>query len=493
MSAPRPSVSTGPDATLLDRLIERARTRPGHIAFLQGDVATTYGELADRIARLGESLKSELSPGERVVLTMDNSADFAIGLYAVWWAGGVAVALNPTLKAADVDRLAQACQARLRWQGLPAPQGPLRADACPHRASADELASLVFTSGTTGEPKGVMLSHRALAANTLAVQQTLPMSPADITLCVLPFHYAFGSSVLHTHLSLGATLVLENSFMYPQRIVQRMAEASVTHFYGVPSSFYLLLERGQLAARPLPTLRHVAQAGGPMDPARIDRFLEAVPGVGFWVMYGQTEACSRLTTLTPAERLLRPTSVGRPLQGIRLQVRDANGCELPPGEVGELWAQGPNLMSGYWQAPDETATVLVDRWLHTGDIGHLDEEGFLFLHGRSREILKVGAHRVSPHEIERCIQAVPGVQECAVVPLPDELLGEVVRACVLPSGEHPPLAQLTRDIQRHCREHLALHKCPRRIDFFDELPRTASGKVQKHLIAQPSMNSESPT
>ena len=327
-----------------------------------------------------------------------------------------------------------------------------------------------------------MLSHGALAANISAVQQTLPMSPADVTLCVLPFHYAFGSSVLHTHLSLGATLVLENSLMYPQRIVQRMAQVAATHFYGVPSSFYLLLERGQLANLRLPALRHVAQAGGPMDPARIERLQQAWPEVGFWVMYGQTEACSRLTTLQPSRLASKPGSVGMSLPGVELQVRDQHGHPLPAGDVGDLWARGPNLMLGYWNSPEDTATTLVDGWLHTGDIGRLDADGYLFLHGRSREILKVGAHRVSPHEIERCIQAVPGVGECAVVPLPDELLGEVVRACVIPAADHPPLPQLTRDIQRHCREHLALYKVPKQIDFFDTLPRTASGKVQRHLI-----------
>lgn len=219
-----------------------------------------------------------------------------------------------------------------------------------------------------------------------------------------------------------------------------------------------------------------------MDPARIERLQQALPEVGFWVMYGQTEACSRLTTLSPAQRRGKPGSVGMALPGVELQVRDAQGRAKPAGEVGDIWARGPNLMLGYWNSPDDTASALVDGWLHTGDIGHLDAEGFLFLHGRSREILKVGAHRVSPHEIENCIQAVPGVSECAVVPLPDELLGEVPRACVIPAPGHRPLPQLTRDIQRHCREHLALYKVPKQIDFFDTLPRTASGKVQKHLI-----------
>lgn len=472
-------------ALLLNRLLHQAATRPMHPAFVEGERVTSYGDLLAWITAQGEALKPLIQPGERIAVVMDNSAELAAAIYAIWWAGGVAVALNPALKPADIAQLTEACQARLCWRTLPSAPAPAPADAAPLALETGALASLVFTSGTTGQPKGVMLSHDALAANTSAVQQTLPMSPADVTLCVLPFHYAFGSSVLHTHLSLGATLVLENSFMYPQRIVQRMAQVSATHFYGVPSSFYLLLERGQLAHQPLPTLRHVAQAGGPMDPTRLERFEQALPGVGFWVMYGQTEACSRLTTLHPAHRANKHGSVGPALPGIELQVRNAQGNPLPSGDVGDIWARGPNLMLGYWDSPEDTASTLMDGWLHTGDIGHLDADGFLFLHGRSREILKVGAHRVSPHEIEQCIQAVPGVGECAVVPLPDELLGEVVRACVVPAAGHPPLPQLMRDIQRHCREHLALYKAPKQIDFFDALPRTASGKVQKHLIDTP--------
>ena len=380
---------------LLTRLLQQAAARPAHPALVEGERLTSYGELAAQVIAQGEALKSLIQPGDRVALVMDNSAELAVAIYATWWAGGVVVALNPALKPADIAQLTEACQARQCWHALPEqPAAAAPADAAPNPMQAEALASLVFTSGTTGQPKGVMLSHGAMAANALAVQQTLPMSPADVTLCVLPFHYAFGSSVLHTHLSLGATLVLENSFIYPQRIVQRMAQVAATHFYGVPSSFYLLLERGQLSTHPLPALRHVAQAGGPMDPARIERLQQALPEVGFWVMYGQTEACSRLTTLSPSQRKSKPGSVGPALPGVELQVRDAHGHPLPPGEVGDIWARGPNLMLGYWESPHDTASTLVNGWLHTGDIGHLDADGFLFLNGRSREILKVGAHRL---------------------------------------------------------------------------------------------------
>lgn len=499
---------------LLTRLSRLAAGRPDHAAFVEGEKSTCFGELWERIVAIGQGLRVRISPGDRVALLMDNSADCAAALYGIWWAGGIAVPLNNALKSRDLgallgacgaqlvivdarsDQLADALPGALSVAGLLAsPPSPAHSSGAAAQPSAGDTAVLIFTSGTTGQPKGVMLSHANLSANVCAIQQTLPMQADDVTLCVLPFHYAYGGSVLHTHLTLGATLVLENSFMYPQRIVQRMAEREVTAFYGVPSSFYLLMERGHLSAAALPRLRYLAQAGAAMPSARIEQLGNMLPQAPLWVMYGQTEACSRLTTLSPADRLHHPGSAGLPLPGVTLSIQDEQGRHLKPGEIGEVCARGPNVMQGYWRSPDDTASALRDGWLHTGDLGHLDEGGFLFLQGRSRDILKIGAHRVAPQEIEHLIQGIPGVQECAVVALPDDLLGEVPRACVIPQADHrqaPAQAALRQLIQRTCREQLALYKCPRQVDFFQDLPRTASGKVQKHLIPQPSTLTPAP-
>lgn len=505
--------------SLLSRLRQRVAEHPERVALVEGDRRLTYGELGERIERIGQALVQRIQPGDRVALVMDNGADSVSALYGIWWAGGVVVTLNNALKPHDLAALLAQCGATLvlidqTAAGLPAALSVLAADATctppalamtvvelaaaplatvataataaalPRLGQPGDTAALIFTSGTTGQPKGVMLSHANLAANVTAVQHTLPMRPDDITLCVLPFHYAYGGSVLHTHLTLGATLVLENSFMYPQRIVTRMAECEVTAFYGVPSSFYLLMSRGHLSTAPLPRLRYLAQAGAAMAPARISELRQLLPHAPLWLMYGQTEACSRLTTLSPADHADRPGSAGRALPGVTLAILDADGGPLPAGERGEVCARGPNVMQGYWASPADTAAVLKGGWLRTGDIGHLDGDGFLYLHGRSRDILKIGAHRVAPQEIEHAIQGVAGVQECAVLAMPDALLGEVPRACVIPAPGHVPSEALKRDILRACREQLALYKCPKQVDFFDAFPRTASGKVQKHLIAE---------
>ncbi len=332
----------------------------------------------------------------------------------------------------------------------------------------------------------MVLSHENLAANASAIQQALPMEPADISLCPLPFFYAYGFSVLHSHLTLGATLMLESSMMYPLQVLERMRDAHVTAFYGVPSTYYVLLERGHLAHATaqgwLDSLRYCAQAGGAMDPERIDSIRSLLPNIRFHVMYGQTEASSRLTTL-PSERLNEKRgSAGRPIAGVTLSIRSSeDGHALAPGANGEVCAQGRNVMLGYWQAPEDTARILRDGWLWTGDVGHLDADGYLYLTGRSREMIKTGAHRVSPWEIEQLIQSVPGVREAAVIAAPDRLLGEVIQACVQ-STEHADQDALRRQILQTCKMRLAPYKVPKYVVFIGELPRTASGKVRKHLL-----------
>jgi long-chain acyl-CoA synthetase len=499
MSAASPS--------LLHRLFEVAQAQPDHLALVEGDRSITYGELWGRVGTIAQALASLVKPQDRVALVMDNGLDYVASVYGAWAAGAVVVGLNTSLKEPDLLQQISHCQARVVLLGkksaklaepaaalgvavlypqdlpesLPMASQPLWpvSGLAPVALASHAPATIIYTSGTTGLPKGVALSHGNLSANVAAVQQSLPIRADDIALCPLPFFYAYGFSVLHTHLSMGAALVLENSFMYPQKVLQRMAALGVTSFYGVPSTYYLLLERDHLSQASLGQLRYAAQAGGAMDPARIALFRERLPNTDFYVMYGQTEACSRLTTL-PSHALARKTgSVGLPLPGVSLSIRDPDGAQLATRQIGEVCARGPNVMQGYWQADEDTAQVIRQDWLWTGDLGYLDEDGFLHLTGRSREMIKTGAHRVSPWEIEQLINGVAGVKETAVLSMPDRLLGDVIRACVIADL---PTETLRRDILQVCKARLAPHKIPRQVDFLAHFPRTASGKVQKHLL-----------
>ena len=344
----------------------------------------------------------------------------------------------------------------------------------------DDMAVLLYTSGTTGRPKGVMLSHGNLVANNVAIQAYLQLVPEDVGLTVMPFHFSYGNSVLHTHLAAGATLLLEDNLAYPLKVVQRFEREKVTGFSGVPSTFAILMSRCRLEDFDLGSMRYLTQAGGAMTRAAIQRMRELVPSAKFWVMYGQTEATARLTYLRPEHLDARLGSVGIPLDGIEIEIRNEQGEVLPPGQTGELCARGPNIMLGYWKDEEATRQAVVDGWLHTGDLAHRDEAGFLYIDGRLVDMIKVGSFRVSPLEVEEALATLPGIAEMAVASMADELLGQAIKAViVLRDGA----ALDERQVKAHCRAHLASYKVPKVVEFVRELPRTSSGKVQRFKLS----------
>jgi long-chain acyl-CoA synthetase len=514
---------------LLQQLRRTIADFPDRIAFVEGERMTSYRMLGDQMLRVAYFLRPQISAGDRVALLLENSAEYAAACYGVWLAGGVVVGLNTALKARDLVNLITHCEARwlvadsanreltaiaqscgchliitgdamvaagdavvtardaaapgiVRWTDLQSVAQDLTVEPM---VPPDQLAAIIYTSGTTGNPKGVVLSHANLAANIGSIRQYLPIRADDRMLCVLPFYYSYGNSVLHSHLSCGATLILENSLMYPHKVLARMAEQKATAFAGVPSTFYLLLARTKLAAFDLSSLRYCTQAGGGMDAAKITLWRDVLPQAQFFVMYGQTEAAARLTYLPPAQLAGKAGSVGVAIPGVELTVRNEHDVEVGVGIIGEICARGDNVMRGYWRDEQETAAVLRNGWLHTGDVGYRDADGFFFLVGRNKEMIKTGAHRVSPREIEELVAGVDGVEEVAVVGMADDVMGQVIKACVVAAdGDHEAHYQeeLRKKILRLCREQLAIYKMPKVVAFYQSFPKTASGKIQKHLI-----------
>jgi len=335
------------------------------------------------------------------------------------------------------------------------------------RLESTQTATIIYTSGTTGQPKGVTLSHGNLSSNVCSIQQYLQLTTRDRIVNVLPFYYSYGNSVLHTHLAVGASLVLENNLLYPHNVLTTMASERATGFSGVPSTFAILLSRARIENYDLSSLRYLTQAGGAMAPAMIERLRKAVPHAKLFVMYGQTEATARLAWLPPEMLDAKPGSIGIAIPGVKLELRDKQGQPVATGETGEIWASGENIMQGYWQDPELTRKVLVDGWLKTGDLAHCDEDGYFYIDGRSADMIKTGANRISPKEIEEVILELDGVEEAVVVGVPDELLGQVIKAVVVPK----PGAQIEiKQIRAHCWKHLAMYKVPKFIDFVAELP-----------------------
>lgn len=489
------------DGLLTDRVDAVAARWPTRIAMVDGERRATYAEFWSSAHGFARELRRRgLQPGDRVAIVLQNCIEAAAACYGAWIAGMVSVPLNVQARSRDLAPWLAHCGAALvvharghadvaeALAALPSAPPTLEVDAgaCPWTPAppvpaaaahdAARPAAIVYTSGTTGSPKGVTLSQANLAANVAAVIDYLGLTADDVVLSVLPFYYAYGASVLHTHLASGACIVLEPNMLFPRTVVDSIARHRATGFSGVPSTFALLLERGDLASRDLDSLRYVTQAGGAMSPSLAARVRAAIPRARLFVMYGQTEATSRLTYLPPERLEDKAGSVGRPLRGVRLRVVDEAGRDAAPGVEGDVIVQGPNVMLGYWNAPDETARVLRDGWLHTGDRGHLDGDGFLYLCGRRSDMIKTGAHRVYPTDVEDAIQEVPGVAEVAVVGVDDPVLGQVIKAYVVASR---PLERGGDTVKAHCRTRLAPFKVPRHVEFVDSLPRTASGKVRR--------------
>jgi acyl-CoA synthetase (AMP-forming)/AMP-acid ligase II len=353
----------------------------------------------------------------------------------------------------------------------------IEGDPAPVDVTEMDLAAIIYTSGSTGQPRGVMLSHRNIVANARSIVEYLGLTANDRVMCVLPFYYVYGLSLLHTHLQVGGSIVLDNRFMYPNVVLAAMQERQVTGFAGVPSTFALLLHRSNLREMACPSLRYVTQAGGAMATPLIREWLRDGPPVPFFVMYGATEASARLTYLPPADLERKLGSIGRPIPGVHIRIVTDDGSTAAPREVGELVANGANVSAGYWNDPTGTAERFGPDGYKTGDLGYVDDEGFLFLVGRRHDMLKVGAHRVGAKEIEDVLQEHPAVHEVAVVGAPHDILGEVPVAFVsLRSGAHGD----ADEIRAFCRPRLAAHKVPARVEVLGELPKSSgAGKIDR--------------
>ncbi len=371
----------------------------------------------------------------------------------------------------------EAVLAGLRWTWIPengdfshagAETGFVRQEHAP--------ALLIYTSGSTGVPRGVVQTHANIDANTRAICRYLELGPEDRAMATLPLFYCYGKSVVQTHLCVGGSVFFDHRFMYPRVVMEAIREQRCTNFAGVPLTFESVRRQVELSTVDLGPLRFVTQAGGAMHPDTVRWARQAFAPAKLFVMYGQTEATARLTYLPPERAEEKRGSVGRALDNLELRVVDDQGQPVTNGAVGHVVARGPSITPGYFRAPEETAAILRDGWLWTGDLGSLDDEGFLFLAGRTKEFLKLAGNRVSALEIEEILARHPAVHEVAVVGTHDPDGEEQALAFVVPAPESSPDEHALR---RHCREQLPAFKVPKYVRFIRSLPRTSTGKVAK--------------
>lgn len=451
--------------TIVHALRTQALLGPHAPVLFHHGLTLRYGELCQAAASLAVKLQSAgLAPGNRVGLLMMNSALHAMAYFGALWAGAVVVPLNTRTRAAEL--LTYLNHSEAGWliasddhpalpeirKGIKHPlrffdaatTGCLEAGRAllvksrqsisldrmprPVPSSPRDWATLMYTSDTRGDPKGVMLSHGNLVENSWATNHYLRLKRADRTLCILPFHDAFGSSLLHTHVMAGASLILVNAPFFPRIWAAVMSGCRATGFSGVPSAFASLLDKVNLAEYDLSSIRYLAQAGAAMPARLIERTQAAFPQARLYIMYGQTEATARLSYLPPERLRDKLGSVGIPIPGVRLEIRDPYAHRLPPNTVGEVWAQGPNVMLGYWKDEALTRSVLRNGWLRTGDLGFLDQDGFLFLRGRATDSITAGGQSPSPKQLGEISTNSEDLAEVALATgIAGDPLGQVTR------------------------------------------------------------------
>ncbi len=513
---------------LHDWLFAHAERRPEAPAVATPTARLTYRDLAERTRAFAAHLSAAgIGAGDRVLLALPNLPATVVAGLAVNAVGATTVEVNREWGAEVLAAIVRQSRARhavvlgrdARTWGAVAREAPLerlwvvhpgplpgaltaalggappsllledgRADpavAAPAPApspalDADRPALILYTSGSTGRPRGVVQTFRNVDANTRSIVQYLALGPEDRALVILPLYYCYGRSVLQTHLFAGGSVFLDNRFAFPRVVLEAIASEACTGFAGVPLTFEIIRRQVDVSTLSFPRLRYLTQAGGAMAPDTVDWVRSAFRPAKLFVMYGQTEATARLAFLPPERGEEKRGSMGIAIPGVELRVVDDAGRELQAGETGHLVARGDNVTLGYLDEPEETAAILHDGWLWTGDLAYRDEDGFLFHQGRSKEILKIGGHRASPIEIEHVVARHPDVSEAAVIGVKHDLMGEVPAAFVVSRPGRTPNED---DLRRFCREHLPVYKVPVRFTLVDSLPRNEAGKLLRAELA----------
>ena len=488
-------------------------------ALIAGKTRMSYRQLDAMSDALAAGLKARgVQRDDRVLALLDNCWEAAIAIFAILKAGAVFSPINASTKADKLAYIADNCGARAiisqpRLAGSIAEAITLGAafdlvvltgpsDALPDALTFEallatpatgpltngidlDLAMLIYTSGSTGRPKGVMMNHRNIEAAASSITSYLENTSDDVILNVLPLAFDYGLYQLLMSIKVGATLVLEKSFAFPQAIFAILRAEKVTGFPLVPTMAAMILNMKDLEPGSFPDLRYISNTAAALPPAHIERLRKLLPGVTIFSMYGLTE-CKRCTYLPPAFLDSKTGSVGIAIPNTEAFVVDETGRRAAPGEVGQLVIRGPHIMQGYWDDPEATAKALrpgPNAWekvLYTGDLFYADSDGFLFFVGRTDDIIKTRGEKVAPKEVEAVLSACAGVVEAIVVGRNDPLLGQSIHAIVVTSD----LALTERDLIRHCARLLEEFMVPKSVEFRECLPRTDTGKVSRRLAAE---------
>ncbi len=480
---------------------------------IHNDREYTYGEIDIASSALAGALRADigLEPGERIAFVVPNCIEFVIAYVAAMKAGLTAVPVNVRLAADEMKFILSDAGAAAVFVHADT-RGPVEAildgvpdvrrriavgfssDLCdsydalvrsaplahPAEPAPDDVVAIIYTSGTTGRPKGAMITHANVAFNAKSAELGLGFRPDDRHMLAVPLFHVTGLNTILPAVLLhrsSAVITASPSPLEQLRLVERHA---VTTLLGVPTLYIMMAGLKNIAEMNLDSLRLIGYSGAPMPAEAVEKLRDRFPGTDLHNFYGLTETTSIASVLPAKNALSHAASIGKPVDRVEFMIAGDDGSELPADEVGELCIRGGNIFKGYLDRPEATAEAFFGDWFRSGDLARMDDGGFVFLQGRAKEMIIVGAENVYPVEVENVLCSHPAVREAAVVGVPSKVFGELVRAVVVlregaEAGES--------EIRKHCSKRLATFKVPHKVDFTDALPRNPSGKVVKRWLA----------
>jgi long-chain acyl-CoA synthetase len=497
-----------------DILLQHIEHQPEKAITIYEGRETSYRQLAEKACRLGSYFRSKgLNQGDAVAVLLGNTDVFVTCYFACQAAGVSVLPINTRLAPREIEYILNHSEAKLLvydqefsetveellpslpflthfihvggesvLRGIDIQQAIDESEEMPAVVCQGEDTAVIFyTSGTTGRPKGVMLSHDNCEAIAKMWAEAMELTKFERVLIVAPlFHCAAAHVFMLPTIQAGGTLVIEKGFS-PRQTMEALQQHKITVFFGVPAMYTLLLNQPDLHALHVPHLRMLTYGAAPMPYELIKKVKQIFPQAKVQNLYGQTENAPGATTLKDPHALTKIGSVGQPLPGCEVCIVDDEGFEVPVGEVGEIAIKGPHVMKGYLKNPEATALAMRNGWMLSGDLGRMDEEGFLYIVDRKKDMIIRGGENIYPIEVEEVLFEIPTVLEAAVIGMPHEVYGEVPKACVVVKEGNTLTEQ---EVIQFCEKRLARYKVPVQVEFLESLPRNASGKVLKTVLRE---------
>ncbi|WP_394137920.1 long-chain-fatty-acid--CoA ligase [Cytobacillus oceanisediminis] len=495
----------------LDENLKRSASNfPESIAYIYRDKSVTYKELSQQVNQFSAGLAAQgIGKGDGVALILENSSEFLIAYYGILRLGAFVVPINPLFTQGEINYILDNSQAKAvithvsvepklselkkqleylklvvyteaedqgsTWEHLMKTSTSINVYGSPY-IDEEDLAVILYTSGTTGKPKGVMLTHRNLVSNADSILKLLELDEKDRVVAVLPMFHVFCMTVcLNAPIACGATVLIQPKFS-PHDVISTIRERKATVFAGVPTMYSFIYQLPEAIAEDCQSIR-MCISGGASIPVELLHKFENKFNVSILEGYGLSETAP-LVAINPLKGTRKPGSIGLNIPAVQSKVVDEFGKELPKGEVGELVVQGPNVMKGYLGMPEATSAAFKDGWFYTGDLASMDEEGYIYIVDRKKDMIIVGGYNVYPREVEEVLYQHPAVVEAAVIGVPDGEYGESVKAYVVVKDE-----QITmNNIIQFCKDKLVKYKLPKQVEFFKELPKNSTGKILRREL-----------